>query len=97
MLEVQRFYWYVLALVFFFYLDDKYENKNFCLRILLAEGSINGGFVFVVLPGCFLSLPGQSVDITSFGFWNLDQYGRIEFSHKSAYKDPRGCVWSCFP
>lgn len=69
---------------FFLYLDIRKGNKVLCLiKHSLSIGRFIFGalFLWFYLGWLFLSLPGQSVDITSLGFWNLDQYGRIEFSH----------------
>lgn len=38
---------------------------------------------------------GQPVNVSSAGFWDVDQYGRAEPGNKPAYQDSRGYLWTC--
>ena len=97
---VENFGGWVFFFSFFFSFYIKIFKKRNVVSLFknsLSIGSYIWSFVFVVFTlNASFYLSGQSVDITSLGFWNLDQYGRIEFSYQSAHKDPWGCVWSCF-
>jgi len=43
----------------------------------------------------FFFFTGQPVNISSTGFWDVDQYGGAEPGNKPAYKDSRGYLRTC--